>query len=239
MIDISFIIPAYDEEKKILKDIFLVEQFLSSNNFICEIIVIDDGSSDNTFQIAEKSKKQIKSQLVLLSNKVNRGKGYSIKRGVKHSKGKYIIYFDAGATIPISEATKGIELIKSRKCDIAFGSRKLPESNIIKKQKLDRKLASFLFLRFCKMFFKIDKSFTDTQCGFKVFDGNIARELFENITLNGFLFEIELIILAKKNNYIIKEFPITWKCDRDSRINFVKTPSIIVSEINQLRNRQF
>ncbi|MCK9280748.1 MAG: glycosyltransferase [Melioribacteraceae bacterium] len=239
MIDISFIIPAYDEEKKILNDLILANQFLSSNNFSGEIIVIDDGCSDNTFQNAEKSREQIESQLILLSNDINRGKGYSIKKGILRSKGKYIIYFDAGATIPLSDALKGIELIKSRECDIAFGSRKLPESKIIKKQKLDRKLASFLFLQFCKMFFNIDKSFTDTQCGFKVLDGDIARELFEKVTLNGFLFEIELIMLAGRNNYKIKEFPITWKCDRDSRINFVRTPTKIVKEIMQLRKIKF
>lgn len=239
MIDVSFIIPAYDEEKKILNDIILADQFLSSNKFSGEIIVIDDGSSDNTFRIAEKSREQIKSQLFILSNEINKGKGYSIKKGVLCSKGRYLIYFDTGATIPLSDALKGIELIKSCKSNLAFGSRKLPDSNIIKKQKLDRKIASFLFLRFCKIFFNIDKNFTDTQCGFKVLDGAIARKLFKNITLDGFLFEIELIILAERDKYIIKEFPVTWRCDRDSRINFVKTPSRIMSEINQLRKRKF
>ena len=237
--DISLIIPAFDEEKKILNDIILADQFLASNNYSGEIIVVDDGSSDSTFQIDEKFKEEIKTELIVLSNEINRGKGYSIKKGVLRSKGRYIIYFDAGATIPLSDALKGIELIKSGKCDIAFGSRKLPDSIIIKKQKLDRKIASFLFLRFCKFFFDIGKYFTDTQCGFKVMEGEIARALFNDIRMDGFLFEIELIMLAKENNYIIKEFPVTWRCDRDSRINFVKTPSKILSEINQLRKRQF
>ncbi|MDX9923457.1 MAG: glycosyltransferase [Ignavibacteriaceae bacterium] len=239
MIDISFIIPAYDEGKKILNDIILADQFLASNSYSGEIIVVDDGSSDNTLHIAEKSKEEIKTELIVLSNEINKGKGYSIKKGVLRSKGRYIIYFDAGATIPLSDALKGIELIKSCKCDLAFGSRKLPDSIIIKRQKLDRKIASFLFLRFCKFFFNIGNYFTDTQCGFKVLAGEIARTLFNDITLDGFLFEIELIILAERDNYIIREFPVTWKCDRDSRINFVKTPSKIISEINQLRKRKF
>ena len=149
MIDISFIIPAFDEEKKIQNDIILADQFISSNNFSGQIIVVDDGSSDNTLRIAENFKEEIKTELIVLSNEINRGKGYSIKKGVLRSKGRYIIYFDAGATIPLSDALKGIELIKLGKCDLAFGSRKLRDSIIIKRQKLDRKIASFLFLRFC------------------------------------------------------------------------------------------
>ena len=228
--DISIIIPAYNEQNKISADIFAADTFIVKNKYEGEIIIVDDGSSDNTFEAANLLKEKIQSILKIIKLENNIGKGGAVRKGVLSSLGKIVMYADAGLTVPFENALVGIKLIEEDKCDIANGSRKTIGAKILKEQDLDRKLISGLFLIFIKLFLKIPKELTDTQCGFKIYKGDIARELFGELKLTGFLFEIELILLAIKRNYKILEFPVTWKCDRDSRLSVGKSSKSIIKE---------
>ncbi|MBK7106974.1 MAG: glycosyltransferase [Ignavibacteriae bacterium] len=228
--EISIIIPAFNESKKISIDILAADKFLSEQNFIGEIIIVDDGSSDNTFQIANDNKIKVKNSFKVIQLFQNVGKGGAIIEGIKNSKGKIIIYADSGLTVPFENAIVGIDLIKNNQCEIANGSRKMKGSKIINEQDLDRKIISKIFGFAIKYFLKIPKNLTDTQCGFKVYNGDVARNLFPKLITKGFLFEIELILLAQKENFRILEFPVVWSCDRDSRLSIGKSSNKIIAD---------
>ncbi len=232
--ELSIIIPAYNESKKIKKDIYAADKFIQDNFDSGQIIVVDDGSEDETTEVAQSIRNEIKTELDVIKLAKNSGKGAAIQEGIKASKGNIILYADAGMTVPFNDSLRGIKLIKEKKCDIANGSRKLHESNIKMKQDFDRRIISLFFGMFTKLFLNIPNEMTDTQCGFKVYRGEVARELFPQLKITGFLFEIEFILLALKNNYKILEFPITWSCDRDSRLSVKKSSKSIISEFIEL-----
>lgn len=232
--DLSIIIPAYNESRKIKKDIFAADKFIQSNFISGQIIIVDDGSKDETAGIANSYRNEIETELDVIKLDKNSGKGAAIAKGVENSTGEIILYADAGLTVPFTNALKGIKLIKENKCEIANGSRKLPDSTIVKKQDIDRRIISFFFGLSAKLFLHIPKNMTDTQCGFKLYKGDVARELFSQLSIYGFLFEIEIILLALKKGYRVLEFPVTWSCDRDSRLSVKKSSKSIIAEFKNI-----
>ncbi len=232
--ELSIVIPAYNESKKIKKDIFAADKFIRENFNSGQIIIVDDGSKDGTSDIANSYRDKIKTEFDVIELDKNSGKGAAIREGVTRSEGEIILYADAGLTVPFNNALKGIKLIKENKCDIANGSRKLPGSTIVKKQDIDRRIISFFFGLASKLFLHIPPNMTDTQCGFKIYKGEIAKELFSQLRINGFLFEIEIILLALKKDYKVLEFPVTWSCDRDSRLSVKKSSKNIIAEFKEI-----
>ena len=228
--DLSIIIPAYNEGMKISKDILAADKFIVENEYLGEIIIVDDGSSDDTFDIAGSFKGKIKSTLKVLKLSKNMGKGGAVSEGVGNSNGELVMYADAGLTVPFENALIGMDLIKKGKCDIANGSRKMSESVIVKEQDFDRRIISKLFGYTIKVFLNIPSELTDTQCGFKIYNGDTARNLFKKLKTTGFLFEIEFILLALKEGKRILEFPVKWQCDRDSRLSVGQSSKKIISE---------
>jgi dolichyl-phosphate beta-glucosyltransferase len=228
--DLSIVIPAFNESQKISSDIIAADNFIIENNFSGEIIIVDDGSSDNTFEIANSFVGKIQSKLKVKKLKKNMGKGAAVKEGILKSTGELIIYADSGLTVPFNNALIGIEMINKGKCEIANGSRKMSNSEIVKSQDYDRKIISKIFNIAVKKLLKIPSNLTDTQCGFKVYKGVIARDLFPNLETSGFLFELEIIILAINKNLRILEFPVIWSCDRDSRISIKKSSKKIIKD---------
>ena len=228
--NLSIIIPAYEENLKIRDDILSADDFLTQNRIVGEIIAVDDGSADNTFESANSLKSKTNSNLTVSKLSSNIGKGGAVSEGMKISKGDIVMYADAGLTVPYENALTGMDLIRTGKCDIANGSRKMDNSKIIKGQDFDRRFISNIFGYLVKSLLHIPKEMTDTQCGFKVYNGKVARELFQKLNITGFLFEIEIILLAMKKDYKIVEFPVTWKCDRDSRLSIGKSSRKIISD---------
>ena len=228
--DLSIIIPAYNEGMKISKDILAADKFIVESKYRGEIIVVDDGSSDNTFNTAESVRGKINSELTVLKLSKNMGKGSAVREGIANSKGELVMYADAGLTVPFENALNGIDLIKKGKCDIANGSRKMSKSEIVKEQDFDRRIISRIFGFTVKLFLNIPSELTDTQCGFKIYKGEVARNLFNKLKTSGFLFEIEFIQLALKEGKKILEFPVKWQCDRDSRLSVGQSSRKIISE---------
>lgn len=227
---LSIVIPIYNEERKIAQDILAADNFLRENELDGEIIIVDDGSDDDSVKVIGNSKKKVVSPITLLINDINIGKGSAVKKGVMASKGEFVLYTDSGLTIPFNNLFSGLKMIETGECDIAFGSRNMRQSKIVVQKQIDRRVTSLLFTWMARVYLNIPNYLTDTQCGFKLYKGNIARNLFSKLTTNGFLFELEIINRALKENFVIKEFPVEWRCDRDSRINYSSTPFNVLKE---------
>lgn len=231
--DLSIVIPAFNETKKIGSDIEAAADFLEKNGLEGQIIVVDDGSSDNTGETAEKKDKSLPAKLSLkvIRNQQHKGKGYAIRTGIKETSGEYVMFTDSGCCVPYQDVLKGIDLIENGACDIAHGSRKMAGCYIHKKQSFYRRVCSRLFHFMIIHWMGIPKEFTDTQCGFKIYNGDVARRLYEQCITEGFMFDVEIILRAIKAGYKIEEFAIEWTCDRDSRLTPTRNSFRILREL--------
>jgi dolichyl-phosphate beta-glucosyltransferase len=232
--DLSIIIPVLNEEKKIANDILSASHFLIQSGIKSEIIVVDDGSKDNTSRVAIQADISSEVSLKIIRYEYHRGKGYAVRMGMIDAKGDYVMFMDSGSNVPLSYILTGLNMIKSGQCHIAMGSRRLPGSKIRKNLVWYRRLSSLLFRFVVKRYLRLPGYLTDTQCGFKLYNGEIGRDLYTDCVTEGFSFDLEIILRAQKAGYIMKEFPVEWSCDRDSRLSVLAFTEII-SELMRIK----
>jgi dolichyl-phosphate beta-glucosyltransferase len=229
---ISIIIAAYNEEKRIQPSLFKIKEFVIEHGMDYEIIVVDDGSTDRTSNVVMNLTKDVPN-LEVIGYKNNRGKGYALRQGVLASKGKIVLLTDADLSTPVDELTVLLPLVSDNKCDIAIGSRALALSKIIRKQPLWRQSMGKLFNKVVK--FLIMDDFSDTQCGFKLFSGDIARGLFKEARINRFAYDVEILALAKKKGYNIIEIPIRWINSPESKVNPISDSLNMIVDLLRIR----
>lgn len=228
---ISIIIPVYNESGRILKTLCKVDDYLQDHFGGYEIIIVNDGSSDNTAEVVLNAQDKIKS-IRLIGYKVNRGKGYAIRQGVNLSIGNIILVSDADLSTPIEEVEKILSFYDNG-YDIIIGSRALEESDIVVRQPRWRELMGKTF-NMCVRLLLLEK-FKDTQCGFKLFRGNCGREIFKRVTVNRFAYDVEVLYLAQKAGYKIKEIPIKWFNSSDSKVNPVKDSLCMLKDLVRIK----
>ncbi len=211
----SIIIPAFNEEKRLPDTLKKVDKYFKNKKFNYEIIVIDDGSSDNTIP---KTKKLKLKNLEILKNKKNKWKWYSVKKWVLNANWKYILFTDADNSTPIEELDNLKKYIKNY--DIVIWSRYCKNSNIkIKQNKLRQKIWKIWNLII--KYFLIDW-INDTQCWFKLFKHNVAKRVFQVQKINGFWFDMEILLAWKSMWFKIKEVPISWYNSNFSRVRPIR-----------------
>lgn len=233
--DLSIVIPAYDESRKIERDIKEASGFLTSHHLKGEIIVVDDGSKDNTSETAKKVIVPSNVKLQIIHSNQHHGKGYAVRKGIEHTSGEYVMFADSGCCVPYEDTMRGLYLIKSGTCDITHGSRKISGCHIERPQGIYRRICSKIFHWFVVHDMKIPAEFTDTQCGFKIYKGDIARNLYKKCQTDGFVFDIEIIMLAQKDGCKIMEFPINWTCDPDTRLSPSRSSWRILTDLLKIR----
>lgn len=214
---LSLIIPAYNEGKKIEKDIRKAFGYFKQKKINAEVIVSTDGVTDNTNKIVNNLKQEFPS-LSLIYRKEKIGKGAAVKRGVKKAKGKYIMFADAGYCVPFRYTKDGIKKIEEG-YDLALANREAKETIIKISQPFYRKIGSKIFGLIVKYFLGIPHYIKDTQCGFKIYKHNVAKILFKNLQTKGMMFDLELILKAKKKKFKIATFPVIWSNDPDTKFN--------------------
>jgi dolichyl-phosphate beta-glucosyltransferase len=229
---ISIIIAAYNEERRIKPSLLKVKEYLTKQNMDYEIIVVDDGSTDHTSDVVKEMIQNI-SHLKVIRYETNKGKGYALRQGVLASKGEVVLLTDADLSTPIEELSVILPLVSHNKCDIAIGSRALALSEIIKKQPWWRQGMGKIFNKIVKIF--IFDDFSDTQCGFKIFSGDIARGLFKEARIDHFAYDVEILALAKKKGHRIFEAPIRWINSPESKVNPIRDSLQMIFDLIRIR----
>ena len=228
----SIVIPAYNEEKRIAGSLLETCAYMNDFGMEYEIIVVDDGSSDGTGRIVDHIAKDIRN-VGLVRYEMNRGKGHALRTGVLATKGDLILVMDADLSTPMDELRKLMPYLSDGGFDIAIGSRALALSDIIIKQPWWRRGMGKTFNKIVKAL--VIGGFSDTQCGFKLFKGEIARSLFGEAKIDRFAYDVEILALAKKKGFGIKEVPIRWINSPESRVDPVKDSLQMLADLVRIR----
>ncbi|MBU2541562.1 MAG: glycosyltransferase family 2 protein [Candidatus Omnitrophica bacterium] len=230
-IDISIVIPAKNEAKRLPRFLMAVFDYCNKSSKKYEIIVVDDGSTDETYEEALELKKLYLS-LQVPSLKRNRGKGFAVKYGILRARGDIVLFIDAdGSTLP-DEIESNIRYFQEG-YDIIIGSRNIKGKKQLIKARIHRRLMGKIF-NFCVHRFLL-KEIGDTQCGFKMFRQEIIKPLFSQVKIYGFGFDMEVLYLANKLGYKIKEVPIRWRHVRGSKVNVLTDSLRMFFNIFQIR----
>ena len=214
---LSVVIPAYKEEKRIHKILDAIIDYEKNHDFKIEVIVVLDGTPDNTAQAAEKYQERIK-KLKIIDRRVNKGKGYTVKEGMLAARGEYILFTDADNATPIKQVDKLLEFVDDYQ--VIIGSRYVKGGKLAVPQGIFRKIGG----RGLNWIIRIlaVPGIIDTQCGFKLFQHNAAKEIFKRITFDRWSFDIEALAIARRHKYKIKEVGITWYNDPHSLVSPIK-----------------
>lgn len=232
-LDLSIVIPAYKESAKIEADIHAAFQFLEQERLLGEVIVVDDGSPDDTAAVAGRFGERYEN-LRVLSYTPNRGKGHALRYGIARAQGKNILFADAGLCVPYDIAKIALAMLDMRMCDIAHGSRRM-RGSVKRTQPLYRQLGSRVFKVIVHTCMGIPLYISDTQCGFKAYRREVAQHLYAEAFTDGFMYDTEIIMRALAEQYQILEFPVIWRNDADTRFNPVSGSVRIIRELLAIR----
>jgi dolichyl-phosphate beta-glucosyltransferase len=213
---LSVVIPAYNEADRITKTLERVIDYLRKQTYDWELLIVDDGSRDQTSSVVE-AYIQHEPSAQLIRYQPNAGKGKAVRTGIQASSGDFVLFMDADESTQITELEKGLPWILEHEYDIAIGSRGIRESQISVSQPRYRIIGARIFKWVFLGLFGL-RFIQDTQCGFKMFKGDKARWLFAQLRIDGYMFDIESLYVAHYMGFTIKEFPVEWENNPDSRL---------------------
>jgi dolichyl-phosphate beta-glucosyltransferase len=230
-IEYSIVIPAFNEKVRIGDTLSEVIRCVESNGWAAEIIVVDDGSTDSTASIVRTFAVQYP-YIHLLPNGVNRGKGFSVRNGMLHASGEIVLFTDADLSSPIEEAHRLFAAIREG-ADVAIGSRWLEVSRQTIRQPLYRRFFGRCFNLVTRMIMRLP--FVDTQCGFKAFTRKAAQTVFQLQRIERWGFDPEILFIALKRGYVVREVPVSWGHDERTRISYLKDGLQMLKELMLVR----
>ena len=226
---LSIIIPCYNESEDITKNVSKVLDYMKKFDFEYELIVVDDGSKDNTYEVISKIE-----GIVPLTYQPNRGKGGAVKEGIEHAKGEYVLFMDADLSTDLKAIDELIPLLDPN--TVVVGTRHHKDSVMPIKPPLKRRIMSFgcKFIVNHKFHFKS----TDTQCGFKAFYTEFAKKMVQKQTIYGFAFDVEYLYIAKLNGVKYLELPVVWRDDRGSTVRAFNSSLNFFKDLRKIKKNK-
>jgi dolichyl-phosphate beta-glucosyltransferase len=228
---LSVVIPAFNEEARIGASLNAVRAYLESRPYASEIIVVDDGCRDRTCEVAAACLNGRCGDQILRRAE-NRGKGFSVAEGVSASRGRFVLFSDADLSTPIEEVEKLLPLL-DRNFDIVIGSRALPESDIRIRQSRFREGMGKTFNFFVRLL--VLRGIKDTQCGFKLFRREAARDIFPRIKTHGFSFDVEALFVARRRGWRIAQVPVVWNNSPQSKVRLFRSSASMFLDLWRIR----
>ena len=229
---LSVVIPAFNEARRLPATLERIQTFLLARRMSAEILVVADGSTDGTAAVVDAMAGLPGGvPLRVLANPVNRGKGYAVTQGVFHARGERILMSDADLSTPIQELERLASWL-DRGWKIAIGSRVLPGPREVRRsgrRALIAQVFNWLASRIAL------SGFSDTQCGFKLFESEAARTIFSRLTIDRFAFDVEVLAIAKILEYPVAEVPVAWYEDPDSRVHMLRDSLGMVRDLFRIR----
>ncbi|MDM8521266.1 glycosyltransferase family 2 protein [Anaerolineales bacterium HSG6] len=226
---LSIVIPAYNEERRLPQTLPTVAEFFAVQDYQTEILVVDDGSTDNTVQVVKQITEQHDAIRVVEAE--HRGKGHAVKVGMLAAQGQYAFLADADWAMPVTELPKFLPPQRV-KFQLAIGSRE-GHGAVRYDEPIYRHFMGRVFNGLVQLL--AVSGFEDTQCGFKCFHRSVIPDLFEHQTTDGFGFDVELLYIAQKRGYKIDQVPIHWHAQDESKVNPVKDTLRMLQDIIQVR----
>jgi dolichyl-phosphate beta-glucosyltransferase len=212
--ELSIVIPSFNEELRLPTTLRDISSYIRSSRRETEVIVVDDGSTDRTSDVANSFRGEIQ-RLRVVANEKNRGKGYSVRHGMTEARGRIVLFTDADLSAPIAEADKLLAALADH--DVAIGSRAMNRSLISVRQSLFREYAGIIFNFIVRAILRLP--FVDTQCGFKAFRRDRCRLIFEQQRIERFGFDPELLYLARHHGLRSAEIPVRWAHSPDTKVS--------------------
>jgi len=228
----SIIIPAYNEAERIGASLDRILGYIAESRWSAEIIVVNDGSRDNTSQVVQEYSRR-DPIIRVLENPGNRGKGYSVRNGMLNASGQVLLFTDADLSSPIEEANKLFALIESGEADVAIGSRYLQSELQTRKQPLYRRMLGRAFNGALRTILGL--SYVDTQCGFKAFNRKAVTTIFPNMKIERWGFDPEILFLARRYGLRVAEVPVSWAHDHRSKISPLRDGTRMLGELLRIR----
>lgn len=225
----SIVIPAYNEQNRLPGTLEQIFHFLNEQTFSSEVIVVENGSTDDTYQIARQFARQHEN-LHVIHNEL-RGKGFAIQRGIQEARGEYIFMCDADLSMPVDEISKFLPP-RLPNVDIAIASREAPGS-VRYNEPYYRHFTGRVFNTLIRWL--VLPSLQDTQCGFKCIRADVARDIVPYQTLTGWAFDVELLYIACHRGYRVVEIPIHWYFNADSKISVLRDSGRMFLDLLRIR----
>jgi dolichyl-phosphate beta-glucosyltransferase len=228
--DLSIVIPAYNEATRLGPTLERILAYLAGQPLAGEILVVDDGSTDGTVAVAESFAAR---GVVLHRQDRNRGKGAAVRSGVLASRGTQVLLVDADLSTPIED----VERLRPHlaEAQVVLGSRSVPGANVTQHQPFYRELMGRTFNLLIRIFGV--RGFHDTQCGFKLLDGEVARALFPVLLVERFAYDVELVWLAQRQGYRVVEVGVTWANSPRSSVDPLRDSARMIWDVAVLRWR--
>lgn len=228
---LSIIIPVYNEEKRLPIALEKILKHCQSQPYLTQVIIVENGSSDKTYEIASNFAASHDHFYVIKEDR--RGKGLAVQRGMLESEGKYCLFSDVDLSVPIEQIYKFLPPFSNS--DISIASREMPGARRFD-EPWNRHLMSRVFNFLVK--FLVLPNIRDTQCGFKCFKKEVAKDIFRFQTLYRWSFDVEILFIAKLRRYSIAEIPVSWFYQQNSKVNPIQDSMRMLSDILTIRRNE-
>ena len=230
---LSVVIPAFNEEERLGRTVRAVHDFLNQRSYDAEILVVNDGSRDETLARATRLAVELHGVRVLGLTQ-NRGKGFATRAGVLESTRDAVLFMDADLSVPISDIDRLWPWFDAG-YDVVIGSRRAPGADLVVRQPLHRRILGRVFHPIVSLLGV--RGIRDTQCGFKLFRREAARKLFQKLRTDGFAFDVEILMEARRCGLPIREVGVRWTNSPDSRVRPLRDSARMLAEVLRMRTR--